>query len=112
MLDYTMMYPICIRRYLQYNIKLRCIILNSCFELTRGLAVNKPTSTPQTNETSFYMAWHSSGSSEAWWLSGTFGAFHPEGCRFEFHSSRPVGTLGKSFTHLLVALRCVNSDKA
>ena len=27
-----------------------------------------------------------------------FGAFRLEGCRFEFYSSRHVGTLGKSFT--------------
>ena len=36
---------------------------------------------------------------------------NPEGRRFESHSSRHVGTFGKSFTHSLpVALRRVNSD--
>ena len=34
----------------------------------------------------------------AWWLSGKFGALRPEGRNFESHSSRHVGTLGKSFT--------------
>src|SRR6218665_65238 len=34
----------------------------------------------------------------AWSLSFKFGAFHPHGHRFEPHSSRHVGTLGKSFT--------------
>ena len=34
----------------------------------------------------------------AWWLSGEFWAVRPEGRRFESHSSRHVGTLGKSFT--------------
>src|SRR6218665_1050226 len=34
----------------------------------------------------------------AWWLSGRFDALPPEGRRFESHSSRHVGTLGKSFT--------------
>ena|SRR6218665_2543951 len=33
-----------------------------------------------------------------WWLSGGFGALRPEGSRFEFHSSRNVGILGKSLT--------------
>ena len=33
-----------------------------------------------------------------WWLSGKFDAFRPEGRMFEFHYSRRVGTLGKSFT--------------
>ena len=36
---------------------------------------------------------------EIWWLSGKFGALRPVGCRFESHSSRYIGTLGKSFTH-------------
>src|SRR6218665_1616411 len=36
---------------------------------------------------------------EAWWLGGKFGVFRPEGFRFESHSSRHEGTLGKSFTH-------------
>ena len=35
----------------------------------------------------------------AWWLSGRFGALCAEGRRFEFHSSRHVGTLSKSFTN-------------
>jgi len=35
----------------------------------------------------------------AWWLSCRFGALRPEGHRFESHSSRHIGTLGKSFTH-------------
>ena len=35
----------------------------------------------------------------AWRLSGKFSALHPEGWRFESHSSRHIGTLGKSFTH-------------
>ena len=35
----------------------------------------------------------------AWWVCGKFGALHPEGRRFVSHSSRLVGTLGKSFTH-------------
>ena len=34
----------------------------------------------------------------AWWLYGGVGAFGGEGCWFEFHSSRHVGTSGKSFT--------------
>ena len=34
-----------------------------------------------------------------WYLSGKFGALCPEGHRFESHSGRHVGTLGKSFTH-------------
>ena len=34
----------------------------------------------------------------AWWLIGRFVAFHPKGRGFESHSSRHVGTLGKSFT--------------
>ena len=33
----------------------------------------------------------------AWWLSGKFGALHPEGRRFESHSSHHVGTLSKTF---------------
>ena len=33
-----------------------------------------------------------------WWLSGRFGALCPESRRFASHSSRHVGTLGKSFT--------------
>ena len=32
------------------------------------------------------------------WLSGKFGALRLEGGRFESHSSRHVGTLGKFFT--------------
>src|SRR6218665_2686332 len=35
---------------------------------------------------------------ETLWPSGKFGALHPQGRRFEHHSSRLVGTLGKSFT--------------
>ena len=49
----------------------------------------------------------------AWWLSGKFGAFRPEGRRLESHYSHHVGTLGKSFTsnsQLTVALWRVNSD--
>jgi|SRR6218665_1025560 len=34
----------------------------------------------------------------AWWLSGRFGALCPEGRKFEYPSSRHVGTLGKIFT--------------
>ena len=34
-----------------------------------------------------------------WWLIGRFDALHLEGRRFESHSNRHVGTLGKSFTH-------------
>ena|SRR6218665_1642599 len=34
----------------------------------------------------------------AWWRSGKFGVLHPQGHRFKPHSSRHVGTLGKSFT--------------
>ena len=34
----------------------------------------------------------------AWWLICKFGALRPEGRSFESHSSRHVGTLGKSFT--------------
>ena len=34
----------------------------------------------------------------AWWISGRFGALHPQGHRFESYSSHHVGTLGKSFT--------------
>ena len=34
----------------------------------------------------------------AWWLSGKFDVLRPKGSRFEYHSSRHVGTLGKSFT--------------
>ena len=34
-----------------------------------------------------------------WWLIGRFITFHPKGRGFESHSSRHVGTLGKSFTH-------------
>jgi len=33
-----------------------------------------------------------------WWLNGRFGALHLEGRKFESHSSRHVGTLGKCFT--------------
>src|SRR6218665_1681069 len=33
-----------------------------------------------------------------WWLSGRFGDLSPEGCRFEYHSSHHVGTLGKYLT--------------
>src|SRR6218665_1563720 len=33
-----------------------------------------------------------------WWLRGRFGALHPVGRRFEYPSSRHVGTLGKFFT--------------
>ena len=36
------------------------------------------------------------GRVEAWWLSGRFGALRPEGCWFEFHSSRHIETLGTS----------------
>ena len=35
----------------------------------------------------------------SWWLSGKFVALRPEDRRFESHSSRHIGTLGKSFTH-------------
>jgi len=42
----------------------------------------------------------------AWWLSGRFGALHPEGRRFQSHSSHHVGTLGMFFTRSLpLALR-------
>src|SRR6218665_2990224 len=34
-----------------------------------------------------------------WWISGIFGALHPESSRFKSHCSRHVRTLGKSFTH-------------
>ena len=34
----------------------------------------------------------------AWWLIGSFVAIRPKGRGFESHSSRPVGTLGRSFT--------------
>src|SRR6218665_2190476 len=34
----------------------------------------------------------------AWWLIGRFDAFRQKGRGFESHFSRPVGTLGKSFT--------------
>ena len=34
----------------------------------------------------------------------------PEGCRFESQSSRHIGTLGKSFMWLPVALQRVNFD--
>ena len=37
----------------------------------------------------------------AWWLSGKFGALHPQCHNFEPHSSRQVSTLGKSSTHCL-----------
>ena len=33
-----------------------------------------------------------------WWLIGRFVAFRPRGRRFEFRSSRHIGTLSKSFT--------------
>ena len=33
-----------------------------------------------------------------WWFSGKFSALRPHGRRFEPHSSRHVGTLGKSLT--------------
>ena len=33
-----------------------------------------------------------------WWLCGRFGAMRPEGRGFESHSSRHIGTSGKSFT--------------
>jgi len=48
----------------------------------------------------------------AWWSIGRVDAFPPEGCGFEYRSSRHVGTLGKSFHHLQlpVAPRRVNSD--
>src|SRR6218665_1693707 len=53
-----------------------------------------------------------SPASGAWWLSFKFGALCPGGRRFESHSSRHIGTLGKSFIHKLpVALWRVNSDK-
>src|SRR6218665_2146431 len=35
----------------------------------------------------------------SWWLSGKFGALHPEERKFESHSSRHVWTLGKPLTH-------------
>src|SRR6218665_3394898 len=35
----------------------------------------------------------------AWWLSGKVGALRPGGRRFESHSIRHLGTLGKPFTH-------------
>ena len=35
----------------------------------------------------------------AWWLIGRFNAVHLKGRGFESHSSRHVGTFGKSFTH-------------
>src|SRR6218665_1340006 len=37
--------------------------------------------------------------SGAWCLTGKFCALCPEGRMFESHSSRHVGTLGKSFSH-------------
>ena len=33
-----------------------------------------------------------------WWLSGKFGALRLQGHRFESHSIRHVGALGKCFT--------------
>ena len=45
----------------------------------------------------------------ACWLGGRFGAFRPEGCKFDSNYSRHVRTLGKFFTQLPVALRHVNS---
>src|SRR6218665_253388 len=39
------------------------------------------------------------GSYGEWWLSGKFSALHPQGRRFEPHSSHHIGTLGKSFSH-------------
>ena len=48
---------------------------------------------------------------EARGLNGRFGALRPDGCRFESHSSRHVGTLGKSFIRSpLLALQRVNSN--
>ena len=35
--------------------------------------------------------------SGAWWLSGRFGALHPEDFRFESLSSQNIVTLGKFF---------------
>src|SRR6218665_2178105 len=43
----------------------------------------------------------------AWWFSGKFVALRPQGCRFEPHSSRHVGTLGKSFTRSCCITWCV-----
>src|SRR6218665_381169 len=35
---------------------------------------------------------------DVWWLGGRICAWRPQGRRLESHSSRHVGTLGKSFT--------------
>ena len=46
------------------------------------------------------------------WLTGKLGALRPEGRMFEFHSSRHVQNLGKSFTHSVGAYLLSGDDDA